>query len=150
MGLVLTLCVEVVDGVAVGQDYGLIAPLVAEYVLEETLVGAARHTFVPLVCAHHLTHVGILHKRLECRKIGLPEIPHRNPRVETVAEWFRSAVNGIMLGAGVGLVIIRIVTLHAPHCLNSEHAGQIRVLTVGLLSPSPSRVTEYVYVRTPE
>ena len=146
----LALGVEVVDSVAVGQYDALIAPLVAQDILKQALRRAARLTLIAVVGAHHLLDITVNHQGLEGRKISLPEIPHRNGCVKGMAQRLRTAVDGIVLCAGVGLEILVIVALHTEDGLKAQHRGQIRVLTVGLLAAAPPRVTEDVDIRTPE
>ena len=74
MGLVLALCVEVVDCTAVGNHEALEAPLVAQDVLEQAVAGAARVAFVAVVCAHHLLYLRLGDEFLEGRQVGLPEV----------------------------------------------------------------------------
>ena len=64
-------------------------------------------------------------------------------------QWLRAAVHGIVLGRGNHLQIVRIVALHSGHKCNAHAAGEIRVLTIGLLSPAPARIAKDVDVRRP-
>ena len=150
MGSVLVPVEEVVDGVAVSEDDVLVSPLVAEDIGEEPVAAAARLSLVTVVCAHNFLYVAVNYKRLEGGEIGLPEVTHGYPGVEAVAQGLRSAVHRIVLCTSVGLEIFLVVALHSQYGLYSKDAGQIRVLSAGLLSASPARVTEDVDVRTPE
>ena len=76
MGLVLSLCVEVVDGAAVREDDVLVTPLLAEDVGKEPVAAAARVTLVAVVCAHNFLYVGILYNCAECGEVGLPKVAH--------------------------------------------------------------------------
>ena len=71
-----------------------------------------------------------------------------------MAQGLWSAVYGIVLGTGMGLVIGLAIQrdgfLHTQHRLHTQHGVQIGVLTARLLSASPTRVTEDVDVRTPK
>ena len=75
--LVLTLVEEVVDGVAVRQNDGIIAPLIAEDVDQQTVTRTTGFPLEPLVGAHHLPHVSLLYQRLEGGQIGFPEVSVR-------------------------------------------------------------------------
>ena len=150
MSLVLTLVVEVVDRVAVCEDDTVVTPLAAEDVNEKTVACTARLALVTVVCAHHLTNVTLLNEGLECREVCLPEVTHRNRCIISMTEWLRTAVYGIMLCACVSLEVLVVVTLHTEYILYSENCVHVRVLTVSLLTASPSWVTEDVHVRTPE
>ena len=67
-----------------------------------------------------------------------------------MTERFRTAVYRIMLCTSVCLEVFVVVALHSEYVLYSEDCIEIWIFTVGLLSTSPSRVTEDVHVRTPE
>ena len=148
--LMLAAVEEVVDGIAVGEHDGIVAPLVAKDVDEQTVAGAAGLALEALVGAHHLAHICLLHQSLECRQVGLPQVTVRRLHVHRVAQGFGTAVYGVVLGAGVGLEITVVVALHAEYRLHAEHGVHVRVFAAGLLSASPAWVTEYVDVRAPE
>ena len=60
-------------------------------------------------------------------------------------------MNGIVLGTGPELTILRILrSLQTLHHLGAHHRGQIGILTVGLLSPAPSRIAEDIHIRCPD
>ena len=86
-------------GVAVGDDQAVIAPLVAEDVHEQAIAHRAGNALVALVGAHHFADVTVDHQGLESGEVGFPEVAHRNGHVHAVAEGFRAAVHGIVLGA---------------------------------------------------
>ena len=150
VGLVLAAVEEVVDGVAVGEYDGIVAPFVAQDVDEQTVAGAAGPALETLVGAHHLAHVGLLHKGLEGGEVGLPEVSVGGLDVHRVAQGFRTAVYGVVLGTGVGLEVALVIALHAEHGLYAEHGIHIGVFAASLLASSPAGVTEDVHVRTPE
>ena len=60
-----------------------------------------------------------------------------------------TAVHGKMLGTGHGLQVMRVVALQTVHHGHAHLACQVGVLTVGLLSASPTRVAEDVDVGCP-
>ena len=103
-----------------------------------------------MIGAHDLADVGLLDEGLECGKIGLPEVTHGYGNVETVTHRLRTAVDGIVLGACMGLVVLLVVALHTLDILDAEDSHEIRVLAVGLLAAAPARVTEDIDVRAPE
>ena len=142
--------VEIVDGVAVSQHDGVVAPFVAQDVYQQSVAGAAGLTLIAVVGTHHLAHIAFLYQCLESGQVGLPEVSHRDGGVISVAQWLRTAVHGIMLGAGMGLEVFVIVALHTQHGLHTEHSVQVGVFTAGLLSASPAWVTEDIDIRAPE
>ena len=150
VGHVLAAVEVVVDGVAVGDHQAVIAPLVAEDVHEQAVAHRARNALVALVRAHHFADVTLDHQGLEGGEVGLPEVAHRHGHVHAVAERFRTAVHGVVLGAGVGLIVLAGLLLHAQDGLEADDRGQVRVLARGLLAASPARVAEDVDVRAPE
>ena len=150
MGLVLSAVEEVVDGVAVGQHDGIVAPLVAQDVDKQTVAGATGLALETLVGAHHLAHVTFLDQCLERRQVGLPQVAVGRFHVHGVAQGFRTAVYGVVLGTGMGLEIMIVVALHAEYGLQAKHGVHIRVLTTGLLAAPPTWITENIDIRTPE
>ena len=150
VGHVLAAVEVVVDGVAVGDHQAVIAPLVAEDVHEQAVAHRAGNALVALVRAHHFADVTLDHQGLEGGEVGLPEVAHGHGHVHAVAERFRTAVHGVVLGAGVGLIVLAGLLLHAQDGLEADDRGQVRVLARGLLAASPARVAEDVDVRAPE
>ena len=119
VGLMLSTVEEVVDGVAVGDDEAVVAPLVAQDVDEQAVAGAAGASLEALVGAHHLAHMGLLHQGLEGGQVGLPQVAVRRVDVHRVAQGLGAAVHGVVLGTGVGLQVVRVVALHAQDGLHA-------------------------------
>ena len=64
---------------------------------------------------------------------------------------FRSGMNGKMLGTGCCFhKVIILVALQAFHIGHAQAGGEIRILSIGLMSSSPSGIPENIYVRRPE
>ena len=63
---------EIADGSAIAHHQVLVPPLFSQYLLQQAVAPAARLPVEALVRAHHLFHVGLLHKRLESGQISLP------------------------------------------------------------------------------
>ena len=150
MGSVLILVEEVIDGIAVCNHKRLISPLITQDIDKETVAGTARHTLIPVISAHHLLHVSLRHESLESRKICLPEIPHRYGSVIRMTQRLRTAMDCIMLGTCMSLVILLVITLHTLDGLHAHYSRKVWILSWSLLSPSPPRVTEDIDIRTPE
>ena len=72
MCLVLTTVEEIVDGIAVGEDNSIVAPLIAEDIDEQTVAGAAGFALETLIGTHHLADIGLLDEGFEGGEIGLP------------------------------------------------------------------------------
>ena len=143
--------VEIAHGAAVAHHQILESPLVAQNLLKQPLRTAAGVVVKALVGTHHFPDLGILHQRLEGWHVGLPKVAHGHVgQVGRVARVFRSAVHGVVLGAGPKLTILRrLRSLQATHHLRTHHAGQEGVLAVGFLATSPARVAEDVHVWRP-
>ena len=154
---------EVVDGPAVAHHQSLVAPLVAQNLLQQSVVAAAGLAVPSLVGTHHLGHVSLLHECLEGRQIGLPEVAGGQVlHVELMAVPLRSAMYGEVLGTGQRLHVLAAAyaalreVVGGVALLQSAHHGQPhagseeRILAVGLLSASPARVAEDVDVGRPE
>ena len=70
--------------------------------------------------------------------------------VEDVAIVLRAAVHGEVLGRGVDLAVLRIVTLHRLHERDTHSRGEERIFAVGFLAAAPAGVAENVDVGRPE
>ena len=67
--------IEIRDCPAVGDNYAPVTPFPAQDGVDQIV---ARTAWLPLegvICGHHLFHVRLGHKVLECRQIGLVQIP---------------------------------------------------------------------------
>ena len=150
MGLMLATGIEVVDGTAVRYNQSLESPLVAQDIGQQTVTAAAGLALIAVVCAHNLLNVSLGYQSLECRQVGLPQVTLAYAYIEAVTVSLQTAVNGIVLGAGVCFVVLGVVALHTFYKSGSHLTCQVRVLTAGLLAASPARVTEYIDVGAPE
>ena len=149
---------KVANGTAVACDESLEAPVVAQYMLLVAGIATAGITVDALVGAHHLCYVALLYQCLEGRQVGFPQVTFRQLLdVERVAVPLRTAMYGKVLGAGQELFILvltgfagQALSLQSVHHGQSHTFCQVWILAVGLLSASPSWVTEDVDVRRPE
>ena len=98
---VTALLPEVVDGPAVAHHQSLVAPLVAQNLLQQTGVATARLAVPALIGTHHLGHMALLHQCLEGGQVGFPEVAGGKVlHVELMAVPLRSAMNGEVLCTG--------------------------------------------------
>ena len=68
-----------------------------------------------------------------------------------MASPFWSAMNCIVLGTSPELAVFRILrSLQSAHHGTSHSGGQVRILTIGFLSTTPSRITEDIDVWSPD
>ena len=141
---------EIVNRTTVREDDPFIAPAVAQNVDQELVITAAGLPLETVIGTHHLLYVTLFNQGLESRQVGLIQITGSSFCVILMAIPFRSAMDGIVLGAGMCLEIISIIALQTfGHCYT--HLGsQIGILTVGLHASAPTRVTEDVDVGCPE
>ena len=162
--------IKVVDGSAIRSNQSLESPFITKNLSFIPGIAATRRSVNPLIGAHHLSHISILHQRFEGRQISLPQITlWQILYIETVSVPFRTAMHGKMLGTGQELDVlgnlggsrsqnsrsrhrfaVEGLSLQTIHHGKSHPRSKIRVLAVGFLSTSPSWVTEYIDVRSPE
>ena len=142
---------EVVDCPAVRHDDAVVVPFVAEYLHQQAVASAAGFTLETVVGAHHFFHAGPPDEVFECGQICFPQVARVYVLgVETMAVPFGAGVHGEVFGAGVQLVILlSFGTLQATHDRHTHLSGEVRVFSVGFLSPAPARVAEDVDVGSP-
>ena len=142
---------EVAHGATVAHHKVLEAPFVSQDLLEQAVAAAAGLVLPALVGTHHLSHLSLLHQVFEGGQIGLVQVAQRHiGHVGGVARVFRSAVHGVVLGAGPQFAVFAVFgALQTLHHHLAHHTGQIGVFAVGLLSASPARVAEDVDVGGP-
>ena len=150
---------EVTDGSAVAGNQSLEAPFVAQDLLLIAALGTTSLSVDSLISTHHLSHLAFLYQCFEGRQIGLPKVTlGQILDVKGMAVPLRSAMYGKVLGAGQQLAVFADTqvftvianTLQSTYYGQSHLRGQIGVFAIGLLSTSPSRITEDVDVRSPE
>ena len=101
---------KIVDGAAVADHVAREAPTAAQDVGQQELAAAAGFAERAVVGAHHGLDPGA-DEFLEGRQVGIVEILGRGPGVETMSGLLGAAVHGVVLGAGGGLEIVRMVAL---------------------------------------
>ena len=137
--------VKVPDGPAVGDHVPLKLPLSAERVAEKKLTAAAGFPVGAVVGAHDGLNLGLLYQVFKGGKIGLLKIFWRGNGVELMAERFRPAVHGKVLGTG-GAFQILSMPLQTAHISLSHTGCQIGVFSVGLMTAAPAGIPEDVDV----
>ena len=143
--------IEVTDGTTVANHQILKAPFITQNGLQQALRTATGVVVKALVSTHHLANLCILHQCLKGRHIGLPHITGRHiGQIGRMAGILRTAMYGIVLGTGPEFTVFGIFrSLQSLDNLRSHDTGQIGILTIGFLSPAPSRVTEDIDIRRP-
>ena len=143
---------KITDGAAVAHHKPLESPFVTKNLPKQPVAATARLSLKTLICTHNFLYASLLHKRLEGRQISLPQITWRQVfDVKMMARLLRTAMHGKMLCAGIKLhILMSGRSLQATHHGKSHARVHIRVLTISFLPASPSRITENVYVWSPE
>ena len=142
--------VDVVDGAAIRYHVAGESPLAVQDGPEEQVARAGRRAEHPVVCAHQGVRAALANPSLEVRQVALPEVTLAHDGVELVPERLGTRVHGEVLDGRNGLQVAGIVALEPPDERHGQTAREVRVLTVGLLPASPSRVAEQVDVRRPD
>ncbi len=140
---------EIGDCAAVGNKVTFKLPVASENVLNQPPVSAGRLAVDTVVCAHDRLDLCVLNKTLKGGQICFIQVLIIHLCIEAVTTLLRSAVYGVMLGAGGGFHKLA-VTLKPLNKCRTHFGGQVRVLAVGLLSSSPAGVTENIDVGRPE
>ena len=141
--------VKVPDGPAVGDDMALKLPLSSKRIAQQCFAPAAGLTVGTVVGAHDSLYLGILYQIFKSGKIGFLQIFWGGDGIELMAERFRAAVHGEMLGTG-GAFQMLSMPLQTVY-ISLPHAGcQIRVFPVGLMAAAPAGIPKNVDVGGPE
>ena len=104
---------DVDDRAAVGHHVALEAPLAAQLILEQELVGAGGLAVDAVVGAHHRVGLGLGDRGAEGGQIGVELVVLADVDVGRVARRLGAAVHGVVLGRGDDAVVLGIVALHA-------------------------------------
>ena len=146
-----TLSVEVTHRPAVCHHKAIESPLLAENLDQKLVASAAWLAFICIVCTHDLLHICGLDELLECIQICLIEIsPRKVLDIEYVSFILRTAMDSEMLQTCVELVVFLIsIALETVHHRAAHHCHEVWVLSICLLSTSPSWVAKNVDVRSP-
>ena len=139
---------KITDGPAIRNKVPLKAPLTPKDALK-LVAAAAGLPIHPVVGSHDGLHPCVLHQHLKGRKVGLTEIFFCRPGVKLMAQSLGTGMDRKMLRAGSSFHI-RSVPLKAFYKSGSQFSGKIRIFAVGLMTPSPSGITENIDVRRPE
>ena len=145
----LVVQIDIADGAAVGHHIAVEAPLVAQDLLQKRVAGAADLAVGAVVGAHDGDGAPLADRGLEMGQVGLQHVALAGDGIEMVAVVLGPAVHDIVFGRGHQLQVLVIVALQAPHKDHAEPGGQIGVLAIGLLAPSPARVAKDIDVGRP-
>ena len=59
-------------------------------------------------------------------------------------------MHSVVLRTGVGLEVVLVVALHTQYGLHAQHSIHIGILATGLLTTTPTGISEDIHIRTPE
>ena len=102
-----------------------------------------------VISTHDTVYFRLGHQFAESRQISIPQVIHGNAGIIGMAVMLRAAMNGIVLGTGHSLQVVRIVTFQAANDCRSHFGRQIRVFPVGFLATSPAGITKNIDVGCP-
>jgi hypothetical protein len=142
------------DGVAVGGDVPVEAPVPPDRARQQPGVGARRHAVDLRVRAHDAGGAGVDHAAPERRVERVLQVLRRDAGVEAVPRRAIPVLQVVRRGVlAAGRRLQRrargVAALHAAHEGHGVPARDGRVLAGGLLTAAPPRVPEDVHVRGP-
>ena len=124
------------------------APFTAKDMLK-LFTAAAGFSVCPVISTHDGFHICILYQHFKSRKIRFVEIFFRWLCIKLMTQSLRTGMNGKMLRTGSRFPVFAI-SLKTFYKSRSQLSGKIRILSVGLMSSSPSGITEDIHIRRPE
>ena len=140
---------KVADGPTVGCNITVELPLVTQDILQQFVMTATGGSLIAVVGTHDTMHLGFRDQFPESRQVGIPQVVGRHTGIVGMAVSLRTTVNRIVLGTCHRFQVIGIRTLQATYNGRTHLGCQIGILTIGLLSTSPSWIAEDVDVRCP-
>ena len=141
--------VDVMDGPAVGNDIALEAPLVPQSA-EEEMIRAGRFAADGIVGAHHGVGVALHDRGAKRGSVRVRKIMRRDGHIFAMAQRFRAAVNGKVLGSGNDLQVFGIVALQTGYKSHSNPAREERIFAVSFLASAPARIAKDIDVGRPK
>ena len=103
--------VKVAHGPAIRDHVAGEPPILTQDISQQSGATGTRLAVGAVVSGHHAVDSAFRHQREECRQVGFIQVFLTYARVEAVAQTFRPAVDGEVLGRGHELQVVRVVTL---------------------------------------
>ena len=141
---------KILDCPAIGSNMTFKSPFFPQNIRQKTSASTAGFSVCSIISSHDRLYCGFLYTGFKCRQVGLPQILFIHFRIEFMAQAFRSAMYCKMFCTCCNLQIILIMSLKAFNISHTETAGKIRILTEGLMTSPPSRITENIDIGCPE
>ena len=141
--------IQIPDGAAVGYHISVKPKFVPEHALDQLVAGGSRLPIHAVIRTHDRSRMSLVNAVTERRQIGIPKILFADLGVKAVADALRAAVSHKVLQGGVGLMINRVVSLQALYIGGAHPSGEVRILAVGLMAPSPAGISENIDVGRP-
>ena len=145
---------KILNGPAVRHKMSLKAPFSSQNPPDQRIAAAAGLPVGPVIGAHDGLHLTFLHTGLKGGKVGLVHVLFPRDGIEFMAQPLRPGMHREMLGTGGRFQIFSLSipgsSLQALHIGHAHAGGQIRVLSIGFMSPPPSGIPENIHIRGPE
>ena len=117
--------------------------------MQQFIMSTTRLTIQTIIGTHHTMHVSLCHQCLKCRQIRIPQIVCIYLGIKRMSIMLWSAMNCIMFGTSYRFQIFGIVSLKSTNHSHTHLRSKIRIFSIRLLSPSPTRITEYIHIGSP-
>ena len=140
---------EITDGPAVTDHVSTETPFVSQCLFQQGFTAAGRFTVDTVVGAHHGLDFRFPDSGFKRGQVGFIHIFGIHAGIKLVPDGFRPGMNSEMLAARRGFQVFS-AALQSFDEADAEPGGQIGILSVGFMSPSPARVTKNVDVRAPD
>ena len=137
---------QLLDREVVRLDRALVAPLLAQDLGQQPVVGVRGHPVDLVVRRHDRAHRQLLHRALERREEILAQGPFGDLGRADIGAVLGLAVAGHVLEGGEDLVLAQRQgrTLEAADRSQAHLGADVRVLAIGLLDAAPARVAGHV------
>ena len=138
------------DGVVVRDNKSLEAPLLAQHIAQQPLVGV-RWNAIDLVVRGHQRHCsGFAQRFLEGVEEGLLQHAHRDVCRRAVHARLRLPVSDKVLQRRqhMPLVLEVCVALEAAHRRDAQPRNQVGIFAVGLFDAAPARLARHIHHRS--
>ena len=136
---------DIFQGLKVRNEMSLKPPFFPQNALQKR-TGAAGFSVHAVVCPHDRLYVRLSDEFSESRQVGFRQVFFAAFGIKTVANGFRTRMNGKVFGAGrrLQMLFLALQPLYksAPHLACKEG-----ILSVSLMAPPPAGVPENVHIR---
>ena len=139
------------DGEVIGNDRALIAPFLAQHVMQQPDIGVAGDAVDLVITRHHRVDAGAVDHLLERGEELFAQGPFRNLRRTDIGAAFGLSVSRHVLQRGHDLALAQPAvgadTLQALDRGHAHFAHQERIFAERLLDTAPARIARHVHHR---